>query len=128
MGGVQLALGEAVDGGDFAGEGTEGGGLNVFLVGYLFHVGVVGAEALLLAAEVVYCGHFEQHVAVLAGHSGDGKHADHGGCDEDVGVAEGHGDLIEVAVLVAAYEDYVEAFLQKMGLFLGIQVRMNDVC
>ena len=117
MCGVQLVLGEAVDGGDFTGEGAEGGGLNVFVVGDLFHVGVVGAEALLLAAEVVDRGHFDEHVAVLAGHSGDGKHADYGGRDEDVGVVEGDRDLVEVAVLVAADEYDVEAFLQKMGLF-----------
>ena len=108
----ELAGGEAVDGGDFAGERAERGDFNVLLVGLLLEVRVVFLERVVILAQLIETGGLDEHPRVGSGEAGDGEHADSGGSHEDVSVMKRDWNLVQVPIFVATYEHDVVAFLK----------------
>src|ERR1700759_5725017 len=112
-----MPLAQAVERGDFTGERAERGYLHILLLRHLLHVQVVVAEGLLLGADLIVVGGLEQHASVGAGHAGDGEESHDGGCDEDVGVVQGNGDLAKAAVVLTSYKDDVVRFAHRKPPF-----------
>ena len=112
----ELAGGEAVDGGDFAGQRAERGDLDVLLVGGLLEVSVVLLERVVVGAQLVEAGGLDEHPGVGAGETGDGEHADHGGGHEGVGVLQRNGNLVQVSFAVAAHNHDVVALFEAQTL------------
>ena len=79
----------------------------------LFEVGVVFLQRVVIVTELIEASRFDEHAGVGAGETGDGKEPDDGRSNEDVGVMQRDGNLVEVAVGVATDEKNVEAFFRN---------------
>jgi len=115
-----VALTQAVERGNFTGEGAEGGDLHILFPGDLLHEQIVVAKGLLLGANLVIVGSLEQHASIGASHAGDGEEANEGGRDKHVGVVQRNGDLAEAAVVFTGDKNDVVAFAHRAPPFASM--------
>src|SRR5271169_4781203 len=93
----------------------------------LLEVRVVLLERVVVLPELIKAGSLDQHSRIRPGQPRDGKHADGSGRYKNMCISKGDGDLIQVAVFVAADEhDVITLFkLQAETLAQNLSAKQS---
>src|SRR5579872_267035 len=103
---------QAVKGGDFTGQGSQRGDLQIFFVFRLLQLGVASPERFRFVVQLIKAGNLGQHASIRTHDSGNAHQAECGADDQHVKVIDGNLDLVELALSVASNEKNVKPFTQ----------------